>query len=138
MTDRVRLTISITPEVHAIFSEMAQASGLSLSRAIGDWLQDTAEGAQFVAAKMAEARRAPQKVMEELQGMAAGLSGGSADRVLSQIQAKAREASGRGPRLRGGASKPLVERAPSSNTGLKSPRSGSIRPLKASSKGSRT
>lgn len=43
MSDRIRLTISVEPEVHAIFSKMAEASGMSLGKCMGDWLADTAE-----------------------------------------------------------------------------------------------
>lgn len=39
---------------------------------MGDWLADTAEGAQFVAMKMEEARKAPKTVMREFQAMARG------------------------------------------------------------------
>jgi hypothetical protein len=73
MSDRIRLTISVEPEVHAIFSKMAEASGMSLGKCMGDWLADTAEGAQFVAMKMEEARKAPKTVMREFQAMARGL-----------------------------------------------------------------
>lgn len=72
MSDRIRLTISVEPEVHAIFSKMAEASGMSLGKCMGDWLADTAEGAQFVAMKMEEARKAPKTVMREFQAMARG------------------------------------------------------------------
>jgi len=66
MTDRIRLTISVLPEVHEVFVSMADAAGISLGKCMGDWLADTAEGAQFVAMKMQEARKAPKTVMREL------------------------------------------------------------------------
>lgn len=73
MSERIRLTISVTPEVHAVFTAMAEAGGISLGKCMGDWLADTAEGAQFVALKMQQARKAPADVMREMQAMAAGL-----------------------------------------------------------------
>lgn len=73
MTERIRVTVAITPEVHAVFLDMAKAEGASLSRTMGNWLADTAEGAQFVALKMREARLAPKTVMREFQQMARGL-----------------------------------------------------------------
>lgn len=54
---RIRLTISVDQQVHDVFARMSAASGLSLSRVMGDWLADTSEGAQFVAGKMEALRR---------------------------------------------------------------------------------
>ena len=73
MAERIRTTISLDPEVHAVFVAMAEAAGTSVSRCMGDWLADTAEGAQFVAMKMQEARKAPKTVMREMQAMSRGL-----------------------------------------------------------------
>ena len=46
----IRLTITVTPEVHAAFSRMAEASSMSLGRCMGEWLADTVEGVEFVTA----------------------------------------------------------------------------------------
>lgn len=59
MTDRIRLTISVTPEAHDAFTRLAEASGLSLGRAMGDWLNDTRAAAIAMAGKAAEVRRLP-------------------------------------------------------------------------------
>lgn len=71
--ERVRLTISIDPEVLEVFRTMAKAGSMSVGRCIGDWCGDTVDGAQFVAAKMVEAKKAPARVMREMQAMAGGL-----------------------------------------------------------------
>lgn len=120
MTDRIRTTISLDPEVHAIFVRMAEAAGQSVSRCMGDWLADTAEGAQLVALKMQEARNAPKTVMRELQAMARGLVD-EVDTTLDAIRKKSLGGAGQAkaqPRMAGSA------RAlpPSSNTGGKVPR----------------
>jgi len=86
--DRIRTTISLDPAVHAIFVAMAEASGMSVSRCMGDWLADTAEGAQFVALKMQEARKAPKLVMREMQAMSKGLVE-EVEAVLGQIRESA-------------------------------------------------
>lgn len=104
--DRIRTTISLDPEVHAIFVTMAEAAGTSVSRCMGDWLADTAEGAQFVASKMQEARRAPKTVMREMHAMSRGLVAEVDEQVRAIRQAVA-------------AAKP-----PSSPTGVKSPSKG--------------
>jgi hypothetical protein len=114
MADRIRTTISVAPEVHAIFVRMAEAAGISVSRCMGDWLADTAEGAQFVAHKMEEARKAPKLVMREMQAYAKGMVkevDAITDQMRRQALASERAAAAGVP-------------APSSNTGLKSPRKG--------------
>ena len=114
--ERIWLTVTITPEVHEIFSRMAETMGVSLGRCIGDWLSDTAEGAQFVAHKMVEARQAPMTVMRELQAYARGAVV-LADETADELRRKrAADRAVRGT-ARGSGSVP-----PSSNTGGKVPR----------------
>lgn len=80
---RVRTTVNVDREVYATFVQMAGLSGMSVSKCIGEWLADTADGAQFVAQKMKEARAAPMLVMREMQSMALGLG----DAVAADIEA---------------------------------------------------
>jgi len=114
MTERVRLTITVTPEVHEVFSRMADASGVSLGRTMGDWLADTIDGAQFVAQKMVEAKAQPAVLMREMQAMARGLL------VETNSVAELVRRSGHGAV----APSPAVARPspPASNTGGKVPR----------------
>jgi hypothetical protein len=130
--DRIRTTISLDPEVHAIFVTMAEASGTSVSRCMGDWLADTAEGAQFVASKMQEARRAPKTVMREMQAMSAGLH----DLISSEVgQGRRKGAGGLPPAGGSRALEPLArllgQEPPSSPTGVKSPGKGKSQGRKA-------
>jgi hypothetical protein len=46
---------------------------MSISRAMGDWLGDSIEAAQFMAQKMEQARAAPKLVMAEMHAYAMGL-----------------------------------------------------------------
>jgi hypothetical protein len=71
---QVRLTISVTPEVHAAFTRLADASSMSLSRAMGEWLGDTIDAVEFTASKVQEARQAPGLVMREMHAYALGLA----------------------------------------------------------------
>ena len=114
MTERIRLTITVTPEVHEVFSRMAESSGLSLGRTMGDWLEDTIEGAQFVAQKMVEAKQQPRLVMREMQAMAAGLQEEVAN-TLDEL--RKRGADGRV----GGAGAAGRAKPPSSPTGVNTP-----------------
>lgn len=114
-SERVRLTISVTPEVHAAFTRLAAASGLSLSRAMGEWLGDTLEAVEFTASKVEEARAAPRLVMRQMHAYALGLSD-ETGAVLDQLR---KEASA-GARKRSVA--PEAPSPPPSNTGGKVPR----------------
>jgi hypothetical protein len=68
----IRLTITVSPEVHEAFTRMAAASSMSLGRCMGEWLADTIEGAEFVTAQMVKAREAPRQVAKDLRQMALG------------------------------------------------------------------
>jgi len=124
--DRIRTTISLDPEVHAIFVTMAEASGTSVSRCMGDWLADTAEGAQFVASKMLEARRAPKTVMREMQAMSRGLVAEIDDQVAAIRHRSLQDTRPTQAELRrtGGRKALGAVEPPSSPTGVKSPGKG--------------
>ncbi len=70
----IRLTISVSPEVHATFERFSKASGMSLGRAMGEWLQDTLEGAEHLATTLERARAAPKQVARELHAYALGIT----------------------------------------------------------------
>lgn len=115
--DRIRTTISITPEAHAVFKRMAEAANMSVSRAMGEWLSDTADAAEMIVLKMEEAKKAPMRVMRELQAMMAGIS----DEVASDIVKVRKSGSSAAGLVPASASRAFALKAPSSNTGLKSP-----------------
>jgi hypothetical protein len=101
----VRLTITVAPEVHATFQRLAKASSMSISRAMGDWLGDTIEAAEFMAEKMEQARAAPKVVMAEMHAYALGLAdetGAAIDRARRKGQeARAGASSRRATRAEG-------------------------------------
>lgn len=118
MSERVRLTISVTPEVHAAFTRLASASGISISRAMGEWLEDTLEAAEHTASMVEKARQAPKMVMREVHAYALGLADETGS-LLERVRQKG--AAARPAR----ASAPPAEAAPPSpppcNTGGKVP-----------------
>lgn len=117
--ERVRLTISVSPEVHATFQRMAAATGVSLGRAMGDWLADTHEAAQFMANAVERAREAPKLALRELHGILLG----TADETAQALSAMRRGVAGVGA-PRSGARTAGAPSPPSSNTGGKSPGKG--------------
>lgn len=90
----IRLTITVTPEVHAAFSRMAEVSSLPVGRCMGDWLADTLEGAEFLTAQLIKAREAPRQVIREMRQSALGVSDELAD-LLSKMQTKGAGPAGR-------------------------------------------
>ena len=69
----IRLTITVSPEVHAAFTRMATAASMPIGRAMGEWLSDTLEGVEFVTAQLIKAREAPRQVVKEMRQNALGL-----------------------------------------------------------------
>ena len=70
----IRLTITVTPEVHAAFDRLAKASGMSMSRCMGEWLGDTLDAIEYTATLVEKARAAPKMVMKEVHAYALGLA----------------------------------------------------------------
>jgi hypothetical protein len=74
MTERIRTTISLSPESYEVFKRMADAGNMSISRCMGDWLGDTLDAAEMITLKMEDAKRAPMRVIREMRAMVAGLA----------------------------------------------------------------
>jgi hypothetical protein len=106
----IRLTITVTPEVHDAFERLAKAGSMSLGRAMGEWLGDTVDAAQFMAETMEKARAAPRLVAQELHAYALGL-GDETGALIERLREKgAAERSSGAPARR--------TRTPPSNTGV--------------------
>lgn len=122
MSDRVRTTISVDVEVLDVFKRLADMGGVSVGRFVGDWLADTADGAQHVAAELERAREASRGAIRDIHAKL-----GVRD-VLDMIGDKDQPSAATGRML--DAQQPAAgsaqwlgrSAAPSSNTGLKSPR----------------
>jgi hypothetical protein len=81
----VRLTITVSPEVHAAFSRMSEVSGIPIGRCMGEWLGDTLEGVEFITGQLAKARQAPRMVVAEMRQLALGAVD-QADELLSELR----------------------------------------------------
>jgi hypothetical protein len=82
----IRLTITVTPEVHAAFVRMAQVASLPIGRCMGEWLGDTLEGVEFLTTQLERAREAPRQVVKEMRQLALG-SADLADELLRDMRA---------------------------------------------------
>lgn len=123
MSDRIRTTISVPQDVYEVFKQMAEASGVSVSRCMGDWLGETVEGAQHVSMQLQRARELSKKGIKQLH--AALKSGESMDEFATE---KAARTDGASPAQPARTPPPT----PYSNTGLKSPTGHKSRGGKAS------
>ena len=99
-SSNIRLTITVTPEVHAAFQRMAETSSLPIGRCMGEWLADTLEGVEFVTAQLVKAREAPRQVVREMRQGLLGMSD-EMDQLLADMRSKPIElppgAAGGGP-----------------------------------------
>lgn len=84
----IRVTVPVTPSVHASFKRLADAGSMSVGRAMGEWLADTVDAADHMATLVTRARAAPKLVAQEIHAYALGLADQTTD-VLKGIRARA-------------------------------------------------
>lgn len=111
--DKVRVTVPVSPEVLDTFRRMAEASGMSVGKAMGEWLADTSDAASHMADLLSQARQAPRLVARELHAYAHGLTD-ETGKLLRDIRDK-----GRAPGVLARDARPAPGSPPSSNTGGK-------------------
>jgi hypothetical protein len=70
----IRVTVPVTPQVQEVFKRLSIASGVSMGKAMGDWLADTSDAALAMADLMEKARQQPKLVASQLHGYALGLT----------------------------------------------------------------
>ena len=64
---------------------MADISGMSIGRCMGEWMQDTLEGVEFITGQLAKAREAPRQVAMEMRQYALGALD-QADELLADLR----------------------------------------------------
>ena len=64
----VRTTITVDADVLEVFQRLASVTGMSQSKAIGEWLADTVDAALTMADLMEKARQQPKLVAMERRG----------------------------------------------------------------------
>lgn len=85
-----RVSVPLTDEVLQVFQRLAKAGNMSTGRAIAEWLGDTVEAAEYMAATMERARAAPKVVMREMHAYALGLADETGD-LIRTISKKGKE-----------------------------------------------
>ena len=113
----VRLTIPVSPEVHEAFQRLAKVGNMSTGRAMGEWLADTLDAANFMATTMEKARAAPKLVAQELHAYALGL-GDETGALIERMREKGRETAAVGVPAQRGHSAAGARTTPPSNPGV--------------------
>lgn len=131
----VRVTVPVAPHVLAAFRDLAAIQGVSVGRAMGEWMRDTIDGVEAMTQLMEKAKRAPHLAVRELSGYAMGLSE-LTTQLVDEVRAKSR--TGAGERLNTVAKSVAVKVAtpPYSNTGGKVQKTSTKVLKKRGSKGS--
>lgn len=114
-----RISVPVDAEVLAIFQRLGKAANLSTGKAIAEWLKDTVEAAELMAATVERARAAPKVVTAELHAMMLGM----ADQT-KELQDKYAKFKGALPDRGAGGARPgpAAPIPPSCNTGGKLPK----------------
>jgi NTP pyrophosphatase (non-canonical NTP hydrolase) len=115
-----RVSVPVTEEVLQVFQRLAAASGMSTGKAMAEWLTDTVEAAEYMAATLERARAAPKVVMREMHAYVLGLADETGE-LMRQI-AKKGEAGRASERASGAPHARLGGIPPSCNTGGKLPK----------------
>ena len=68
-----RVSVPISAEVLVKFQRFSEASGLSVSKSIGDWLRDTVTGLDAMTDILESHKRSPAQAMEKLTLLASSL-----------------------------------------------------------------
>lgn len=87
-----RVSVPVTDDVLKVFQRLAAAGNMSTGRAIAEWLSDTVEAAEYMAATMERAREAPKVVVREMHAYALGLADETGE-LMRQIVQKGRAGS---------------------------------------------
>ena len=69
-----RVSVPIDSETLLVFERLAKAGNMSTGKAMAEWLRDTVEAADLMAATMERARAAPKVVTAELHAMMLGMA----------------------------------------------------------------
>ena len=127
---RVRLTISVTPAVHATFQRLARAAGTSISFQMGEWLSDTLDAAEHMTSIVERARAAPSMMAKELHAYAVGLSDelGAVTAAMTKAEPRRMDGAPKRSARAGRVGVPDGLTPPSSNTGGKPPLKGQRHP----------
>lgn len=83
----VRVTVPVPVDVLEAFRRLADVQGVSVGRAMGEWLTDTLDGVNAMTDLVAKARRTPHLAARQLHAYAIATADQAAE-LLDQVKAK--------------------------------------------------
>lgn len=105
----VRVTVPVSQHVLESFQRLAAVQGISVGKAMGDWLSDTVDAVHSLTSVLEKARTAPRLAALELNAYALGIADMTAE-LIDTVRAK-----------EGGSARSGTLTPPPSNTGGKVP-----------------
>lgn len=114
-----RISVPVDDETMAVFQRLAKAGNMSTGKAMAEWLRDTVEAAELMAATMERARAAPKVVTAELHAMMLGMADQTKELQDKFRKYKGSVEDGPGSAMRSSATGPAAKIPPSCNTGGK-------------------
>lgn len=125
-TKPIRVTVPVTPEVLAMFQRLSLASGKSVGRMMGEWLDETRDGLEPMIEIIENFKTAPKAAVQALQLRASALTDMTAEVVKDAMGLDPDSATAGTEWAKAGASRKLAFLGakggltpPSSNTGGK-------------------
>ena len=85
-TKQIRVTVPVTPEVLEMFQRLSTASGKSVGRLMGEWLDETRDGLEPMIEIMTNFKKAPKAAVQALQLHAAALNEMTAGVVMDAMR----------------------------------------------------
>ena len=82
----IRVTVPVTPEVLALFQRLSIASGKSVGRMMGEWLDETREGLEPMIEIVESFKTAPRAAVQALQLRANALTDMAAEVVQDAMR----------------------------------------------------
>jgi hypothetical protein len=123
---QLRVTVPITPEVLALFQRLSEASGKSVGKLMGEWLDETRDGLEPMIEIMTSFKKTPKAAVQALQLHANALTEMVANVVSDAMRLDPDEAAAGGRQAKRDASRAASGfigkgglTPPSSNTGGK-------------------
>lgn len=109
---KVRTTVTIDEEALAVYRQLAETLGVSLTRAIGGWLEESTDAAQMVALNVRAAKESPAKALREISRTMAFAEGQASElqREVRQLLKKANGHAAGGKRGGGAPASPPASR----------------------------
>jgi len=98
-TQKIRVTVPVSPEVLDRFKRLSQVAGQSVGRAMGEWLEETQTGLDPMIEILEKHKKAPLKAIQTLQAYAGTMHDMTQD-LFEKVQEMPTDGTDRAPARR--------------------------------------